>query len=93
MDSTQAQLTVRDYGCATCWGHLLQRHEGTETVVECAKYGGEHEGYVTKAFVERRRAESQGEAHEATELLESLGIIDSPHKGKSPNQIISELGF
>jgi hypothetical protein len=88
------QITIRDYCCATCWGHLtVRRTADGETRIECGKYGAEHQGFVTKAYAERRRAESAAEAAEVKELLRGLGVIDNPNAGKTADDILRDLGF
>lgn len=91
MDRQLAADTVELYVCAVCWSPLYERFDATgESIVTCMVHP-EHEGYVTKAYAERRRAESLGEAAEVKELLNGLGITKNPHAGKTAEQIIAEL--
>ena len=93
MDAILTQKIIRDYVCSKCWGHLNARVSGDELVVECASDPQEHSGFVTKHYVEQRRAESLGEYIEANELLKSIGVTKNPHAGKSADQLIKELGY
>ena len=93
MDNAAAQKIVRDYVCSKCWGHLIARIENGEYVIECATDGQEHSGFVTKYYVERRRAESLGEYIEANDLLNKIGVTKSPHAGKTSKQLLDELGY
>ena len=82
-------LIIRDYVCSVCWGHLDLFNEH----VECAKYGTEHEGYVTKHYAENRRQDDAGDFIDARHTLRAAGIIENPHEGKTADQLLDELGF
>ncbi len=87
-------ITLRDYLCSNCWGHLLAFPlEGQLSLVVCHRCGDETKGYVTKYFVDGRRSESHGERHEAKQMLEDMGIIQREHSGKSADELIKEMGF
>lgn len=90
MDEITSQTTIRDYVCAHCYGHLVRFIEPDGYRVECYQCGSD-QGYVTKAYAERRRLESIAEKAEVTSLLQSLGVL--PKERKSNEQILSELGF
>lgn len=86
-----AQLTVRDYACAGCYGHLSLDYLGHGIArVYCHRCGPDR-GFVSKHYVDRRRSDSVGEAIEVRSLLESIGILVK--KTRTADQIISELGF
>jgi hypothetical protein len=91
MDDILAQRTVRDYCCAHCWGHLERNPVEGGWQVFCPNCGPD-QGYVTRAYAEARRAESQAEKLEVTQLLTSLGVIPAPPK-RSEAEIMQELGF
>ncbi len=91
MEQTLAITTIRDYVCAECWGTLEWRMKDDEVV--CFKYQDEHQGYVTKAYVEIRKTQDANDLLEASTLLKDLGVIANPHKGKTPDQLLDELGF
>jgi len=90
MDQTLALLTVRDFVCAVCWGDLEWR---PDKQVLCKQYGDQHQGHVTRYYVEERKRQDRGDALEACHLLKKIGVIEDPHKGKSADQLIHELGF
>jgi hypothetical protein len=90
MDSTTAQTTVRDYVCAHCWGRLVMNITKDGWEVTCIK--GHETGFVTKAFAEARRAESQVEKVEVNELLRRVGVLPERPK-KTEEQILKELGY
>ncbi len=88
------EITLRDYVCSNCWGHLLAYPmEGRMWLVVCHRCGDETKGYVTKDFAEGRRAESHGERFEAKEMLQGMGIIQDERSGKSEDELIKELGY
>ena len=93
LDDALAATTIRDYACSNCWGHLLRHPVDSGWLVLCHRCGEETRGYVTKSFVELKRAENLGEAGEVNDLLTGLGIIEKPHAGKSEEQLLKELGF
>lgn len=93
LNDRMKEITIQRYVCARCWGHLIAFPEDGGWRVECAKYGDEHAGYVTCHYADKRRESSVAEAWEVKDNLESLGVIQNPHKGKSSNQLLEELGF
>ena len=94
LDDRLAALTVRDYVCSNCWGHLMKwPAEDRMWVVNCHRCGEETKGYVTHYYAEGRRSESIGEERETSEMLQVLGIIPEDHEGKSVQELLAELGF
>ena len=92
LDEVTAALTIRDYCCSACWGHLVKRPtENRLYIVECHSCGTDTPGYVTKAYADRRRAESFNEAYEVKKLLKGLGIL--PTTKRSEQDILADLGF
>lgn len=92
MDDHMADITVRDYVCARCWGHLLKYHAPDRlTCVKCHKCGDDTPGYVTKAYADQRRAESAADAADVLHNLRALFPTEST--GKTPEQITKEMGF
>lgn len=88
----QAILTERDYCCAICWSHLLLRPaEGHAWSVECAVYGDEHNGFVTKFYADSRRSASIGEIIEINQMLREINVL--PKSGRTTQQLLTELGF
>jgi alkylhydroperoxidase family enzyme len=92
MSSQLADATARDYCCATCWSHLIARYLGNDqSTVECAAYGNEHAGFVTRRYADRRRSESQGDVLEVKRMMRQFGAI--PSNNRSSAEILAELGF
>jgi hypothetical protein len=86
-----AEKTKRDYCCSVCWNHLmLKAAPGRMFTIECAAHGTEHTGFVTKAYVERRRSESRGELAEARHNL--AGVM-FPVEQRTEQEIMKEIGF
>lgn len=94
LDDRWKELTLRDYVCSNCWGHLLAYPmDGQMWLVICHRCGDETKGYVTKYFAEGRRSESHGEQFEARQMLQEMGILQREHAGKSEDELIKEMGF
>lgn len=93
LNFTLARKTVKFYACSSCWGELEMTPKGDKFEVTCKKCAAETKGYVTQYFVNRRRGESEFEQMDATRLLQKLEIIPNPHKGKTTEQLLKELGF
>lgn len=97
LDDRWAALTIRDYCCSNCWGHLLKTpalDDERKWWVFCPNCGLENTaGYVTKKFAERRRSESVADQMDARQMLQDLGIVKDPHAGKTAAQLLAELGF
>jgi len=94
MEYTMAELTIRDYLCSVCWGHLTSRRVSHDLEhVYCAQYPEEHSGFVTKHWVERQRQADAANYVDARDLLHSIGLIENQHKDKSAEQLLEELGY
>src|SRR4030067_3498900 len=91
---TLARKTVKFYACSSCWGELESKpaQDGMYFVV-CKKCQDETKGYVTQYYVNRRRAESEFEEVNVSHMLRRIEIIPNPHKGKSTEQLLKEIGF
>ena len=88
------ELTLRDYVCSNCWGHLIKYPvEGRKYRVLCHRCDERTKGYVTRYFAEGRRSESIAEKSDARQLLQGLGIIPNEHQGKSAKELLNELGY
>jgi uncharacterized protein (DUF342 family) len=81
-----AQATIAKCVCSVCWGRLVMK----DTTAVCIN--GCEGGYVSKAFVERRKAESAAEKVEVSEMLRAIGVLPERPK-KSEEQILKELGY
>ena len=87
-----AAYTVKHYCCAVCYGHLIERIvDHSTSTVECARYGYEHSGYVTKSYTDRRKSDSYAEALEVRQAMKAWGML--PNSQREPKEILSELGF
>lgn len=96
LDDIQAQKIERAYVCSSCWGPLIKiPAPKRQWFLICPHCGPEAtRGYVTRAHAERRRLESRAEANEARRNLAGLMPgVDNPHEGKSPDDLLNELGF
>jgi len=94
LDDTLAEITIRDYVCSNCWGHLLmfQSIEG-QWRVECHRCRENTRGYVTKYYAQKRLGDSLGELIDIRPMLQDLGIVQNPHKDKTVEELLTELGF
>ena len=94
LDDRLAELTVRDYVCSNCWGHLQKWPDDDRMwLVLCHRCHEETKGYVTRYFAESRRSESVREKSEARILLLALGLIADDLSGKTEEELLAELGF
>ena len=93
VDRAQAEILVRDYACAGCWGHLttFTIKDSQDVKVTCLNCGDER-GLVSKYWVARRRSQDIGDGVDVREMLEGIKILP-PRQRKSPEQISKELGF
>lgn len=88
------EITINDYVCSNCWGHLLAYPmEDRMWLVICHRCGDETKGYVTRYYAEGRRSESHGEFVDVRVLLQGMGMIPNEHEGKSEEELLEELGF
>lgn len=93
MNAALARVTIERYVCSNCWGHLIERFDGDDSIVECHYCEEETTGFVTKQFADRRIEESAGERLEVKGMLIGLGVIENPHSGKSASELSKEMGF
>ena len=93
LDFLLARKTVKFYACSNCWGDLEMIPEGEGYQVLCKKCGPETKGYVTQHYITRRRAESEFEEVNVAHMLMKSDVIENPHKGKTTEQLLKELGF
>ncbi len=75
----------RNYVCAVCWSELMIQNDG----LICSKYGDEHYGYVSRAYMERRRKEDHLDYLNAHW---NLNPVLNPNP-KSADELLKELGF
>jgi len=94
LDDVWAALTIRDYVCSNCWGHLEKYPtDGRMWLVKCPRCEEQTKGYVTKYYAEQQRGNSQADLSDAKGMLKQLGIIPDPMAGKTAKDILSDLGF
>lgn len=85
-----AQLMVRDYCCAGCYGHLNSYPEPDRmTRLVCDKCG-DGRGFVTKFWASKRQGESLGELMDVR--INLRGVLPNPYQGKSAEQLLEEMG-
>jgi hypothetical protein len=91
MSDALSQITVRDYVCAGCWGHLSRFHypDGVRVVCQAC---GDGRGFASKAYVNWRRQQDRFDASEVTAMLQSIGVLQkaAPRSGA---EILADLGF
>ncbi len=86
-----AEKIQRDYCCAGCYGHLNLYHADNRMTRVVCDNCGDGRGFVTKRFVEQRRADNIGEAIDVRQMLQSAGVVK--YTKRTADQILSELGF
>ena len=90
---------VKNYRCSTCFGHLVEDIDPEdsrmswvycprEALDECA--GG---GFWTARFVDSWLAQSIADRWDATDNLKEVVEEHNSSKGKSVEQLLTELGF
>jgi len=94
LGSIEAQRMVQRYCCSACWSHLLTfNRPGKGLYVLCPDCGDKTPGYVSKSWVERRKAESLAEAYSAKQnLKDALPFLNKTAK-QSAESILAEIGF
>jgi DNA-directed RNA polymerase subunit RPC12/RpoP len=94
MSNADAQRTMQRYCCSGCWSHLnTYNRPGKGLYVLCPDCGDKTPGYVSKSWVERRKAESHAEAYEAKRnLRDALPFLNETAK-KSAEELLAEIGF
>ena len=96
MDVRDARRFVERYRCSTCWGALEYYPDKDETnlaEVHCYNPDCSGAGFVSKSYVEKRRSQDEADYHEAKLNLREALHLPNPHEGKTPDQLINELGF
>ena len=94
MSSNEAQRTVNRYCCSACWSHLLTfNRPGKGLFVLCPDCGDKTPGYVSKYWVEKRKAESHADAYEAKHNLREALPNLNPTAKKQAADILAEIGF
>lgn len=89
---TEAQITVRDMLCSICWKHLTIHHAPDRmNLVLCCHCGKLTKGYVSKAWVEHRRAESLSELLEVERFYPELA--GKKKSSQTADDINHDLGF
>lgn len=85
------KLTV-DYVCGRCWQHLNSQYLGNnQSFVYCSNEDCNGDYFHSKKGVERARQEDILNAAEARYNLRD--VLPNPHKGKSEDELLKELGF
>ncbi len=93
LDDNLAEITIRDYVCAACWGHLIRKPApGRMWFVECAAEP-DHNGYTTKYYVGKARQADAGNLLDARSLLQKIGVVNNPNAGKTAGQLLKEMGY
>ena len=91
--------TINKYCCATCYADLTEItkvvEDKTQLHIVCSRYPVDHfnGGYVTKYHRSKARVQSEHDYIDVRRELIGLEIIENPHAGKTPDELLKELGF
>lgn len=93
LDDGMASITLRDYVCSNCWGHLVKiPAEGRMWRVECYQCGADTKGYVTKFYAQKRQSESIGEKLDVRYNLRGI-LPPSAIEEETVEELMKGLGF
>lgn len=87
MEYREGNRIVARYVCAVCWQTLVWPKGEAQPI--CAKYEHDHEGYVTRTFVDNKRVESYQEARDVRPVLQAIGIEET----HSEEENLKALGY
>lgn len=90
LDISQALVVRERYVCAKCWGQLNVYFEHSGPARVMCDVCGDGQGFVSKRFAERKRAQSRGELIEVKELLKRIGVV--PQIYRTAEELLAELG-
>jgi len=88
-----AEATINQYVCARCWSRLHVTYHDHQYWVECTNLNCNGEGYVTKGYAEKSRAQSYYDLMDARQNLRDIIQGANPVSKLSEAQIMKELGF
>jgi hypothetical protein len=92
LDPTTARQMQARYACAGCYGPLnIYAVPGERTDRLTCDNCGDGRGFVTKAFVERRRSDNMAEAMEVNWMLKQAGVIE--YTRRTAEEVLTDLGF
>ena len=92
MSDELANKTVSNYVCSNCWGDLVKYHAPNRmSRVKCVNCGDDTPGFVTRWYAEKRRSESMADKLDIQINLRD--IFPSEYAGKSPDELVKELGY
>lgn len=96
MTYAEAYRTQQSYVCAGCYHTVVatetDRERGTWTAT-CATTDCSTPGYVTRSWLKREQEKNAAQAIEARDVLRQAVPWMNPHKGKTDDQLLKELGF
>jgi hypothetical protein len=93
LDDVLAELTIRDYVCSNCWGHLIKFPVERKWLVICHRCMNETKGYVTKYYAEHRRSDSIGEKGDVNRMLQEMELIPEQHLDETIEELLADMGF
>lgn len=83
--------TLRHYVCSTCWGALSFKYHEKKWYAICPACDENTVGYTSKAYAERRQAESTQEAIEAARNLRDILGLQPDKQSVAKN--LQDLGY
>lgn len=92
LEPDQATKTKRDCVCSDCYGELIVRYDAKtrKSRVTCGTAECPGNGFVTRSWVERAKAENRAQSAEARQVLSKALPWIAPRK--SEQQLLAELG-
>jgi hypothetical protein len=93
-DFAAAENTAKRYVCSTCFGSLAIRGVDGQVGVSCRNPDCDGGGFVTRAYADRRRAESQADLAEARRNLKGLippSEFEKSLEGKTVDELINSI--
>lgn len=91
LSRSELEDTLNQYVCSTCWANLSFRYEDHKWFAICPQCKEETVGYTSKAYAERRLAESDREAAEARHNLKKIMNLGGARQSTDKN--LSDLGY
>jgi hypothetical protein len=83
-DCLTAMSMEQSHCCAVCYGHLVTRYLGNnQAAIQCENPNCTGQGFVTRAWAERRKAEQVSEYFEVR--------VNYPHLSSRPKRSEQEL--
>lgn len=91
LSRSELEDTLNNYVCSTCWANLSFRFEDHKWYAICPQCREDTAGYTSKAYAERRLAESDREAAEARHNLKKIMNLGGARQDAEKN--LKDLGY